>query len=143
MEFVKLVQSFSSPLLDVFFSIITYLGDENLFILIFCLVYWCINKKFAYIMGFAFLSNGILNTALKGIFKVPRLSPKQGIRTIKINMEGYSFPSGHAQSAASYWTSLMLKIRGNWFYITGILVILLVGLSRIYLGLHTLKDDFI
>ncbi|MFW6006726.1 MAG: phosphatase PAP2 family protein [Halanaerobiales bacterium] len=119
----------------------TFLGDETFFILLFSLVYWCINKKFAYFMGFAFLSSGLINTVLKEVIQVSRPIGQDNIRSLKVETApGYSFPSGHAQMAASYWTSLMIEVRKSWFTILGVIIILIVGISRIYLGLHTLQD---
>lgn len=141
MSIIEFIQSFSNPFFDKFFSGITFLGDENFFILLFCLVYWCINKKFGYLMGFAFLSNVFLNTVLKETFQIPRPIGKGKVRSLKIeSASGYSFPSGHTQYATSYWTSLMIKIKKRRFSYLGITMILLIGLSRIYLGLHTLQD---
>lgn len=141
MEVIKFLQSFSSPFLDGFFQLITMMGEDTFFIIVMALVFWCIDKKAGYRIGFAYLSNGILNTALKETFRVPRPIGKEGIRSLRLETAGgYSFPSGHSQSAASLWTSLMLEVRKKWFYLTAVVLMLLVGLSRIYLGVHTLID---
>ncbi|MFC1760215.1 phosphatase PAP2 family protein, partial [Candidatus Neomarinimicrobiota bacterium] len=53
-----------------------------------------------------------------------------------IEQGGFSFPSGHAQGSTTLWLMLALLIRKKWInYLTAIMIIL-VSLSRLYLGVH-------
>lgn len=45
MEVIKLLETIRTPFLDTFFSLITKLGEEDIFIIISLFVFWCINKK--------------------------------------------------------------------------------------------------
>ncbi len=144
MGVIKLIQSFHNPILDQFFQIITMLGEDYFFIAAGVLIYWCIDKGFGYRLVFAYLSNGLLNTAIKQIIKVPR--PFERDNTLRVlrreTAGGYSFPSGHTQCASSFWTSMMFKIKNRWMYYLGISLVILVGISRMYLGVHTPEDVF-
>jgi len=72
---------------------------------------------------------------------VPRPIGEQGIRSLRIETAtGYSFPSGHTQIVSTLWFTLMLYIRKIWVYITGTIIIILVGISRLYLGVHRPVD---
>jgi len=60
-----------------------------------------------------------------------------GIRSLRIQTAtGQSFPSGHTQGAATFWVSWIIQSKRKWIYIVGITAILLVGFSRLYLGVH-------
>jgi len=52
----------------------------------------------------------------------------------------FGFPSGHAQNAASIWGLLALSLNKRWVKIIALVGILLIGLSRVFLGVHFLHD---
>jgi len=54
MELLRLIESIRTPFLDTLIGLITRLGEETIGIVILCLVFWCISKKAAYIIGIAF-----------------------------------------------------------------------------------------
>ncbi|HHV62157.1 MAG TPA: hypothetical protein GXX51_05910 [Firmicutes bacterium] len=101
------------------------IGEDNFFIIVFTITFWCLNKNFGYRLGFTYLSSAIVNVALKETFRIPRPIGRPGIRSLRLETAGdYSFPSGHAQATATLWTSIMIKVRKRW----------------LYLGVHTLAD---
>jgi membrane-associated phospholipid phosphatase len=97
-EVIKFVQSFSNPFLDRLFQYITMMGEEYFFVIALTLIYWCIDKRFGYKIGFAILGSTALNSGIKEIFKVPRPIGEDGIRSLRTETAGgYSFPSGHTR----------------------------------------------
>ena len=68
--------------------------------------------------------------------------PTGWIPAVRAYAEESSFglPSGHAQNAVVVWGMLALWIRKTWAWIAGVIIILLIGLSRIYLGVHFPTD---
>lgn len=88
------------------------------------------------------LLNVIINTIIKFIVRRPRPSYKL------INITGYSFPSGHAMVTFAFYGLLayfVYKYVNNKiikYLLLTILIILtiLIGISRVYLGVHYLSD---
>lgn len=141
MELIRLAQSFSSPFWDSFFQLMTALGEEFFFYAAVTLFLWCLNKEFGYKLGFAFTSGLVVNFGLKELFHIPRPFWESGIRSLRTETAvGYSFPSGHTQNAATFWTSVMARCKKWPVYAAGAALIFLVGFSRLYLGVHTPTD---
>lgn len=135
------IQSFHNAFLDAFFQMITMLGEEYFFLLLLGIIFWCMNKRIGYKLGFILLSNGVLNNGIKEIVNAKRPIGAQGIRSLRVETAtGASFPSGHTQSAAAFWTGAMRIFQKKWLYALGIALMLLVGISRMYLGVHWPAD---
>ena len=138
---IRFLQSFASPFLDKFFILVTMTGEEMFFILFIAIVFWCVNETLDYSIAFSYFSGAVLNGFLKILFRVPRPIGEPGIRSIYLETaNGYSFPSGHSQNSTLLWTYLMVNIRKKWLYVTGVVVIVLTGVSRLYLGVHRPVD---
>ena len=136
-EIIKSIQSIISPFWDSFFQIVTMTGEESFYIIAAAIIFWCVNKKFGYKLGFALLTSTITNIILKDIINAARPIGVPGIRSLRVETAtGQSFPSGHTQGATTFWISCIIKVRRKWIYIVGILAITLVSISRLYLGLH-------
>lgn len=141
MELIKYIQQFSNPFLDVFFQLVTMMGEDVFFIFVTAVIYWCVDKDLGYKIGFITLTSASINLGIKEFLKVPRPIGQPGIRSLRIHTAGgYSFPSGHTQNTTTLWTFFMSNFRRGWVYTVGILSIMLVGLSRLYLGVHTPAD---
>jgi len=116
-------------------------GEEHFYILVAAIIFWCVNKKFGYKLGFALLTSTIVNTALKATINISRPIGTPGIRSLRVETAtGQAFPSGHTQGAATLWVSSIIQVKKGWMYITGISAIVLVGCSRLYLGVHWPMD---
>ena len=137
MEIIQFIQTFSNPFLDNFFQAVTLLGEEYFYIVLLALIFWCIDKRYGYKLSFAFLFSGVINGVAKCIILEPRPIGVEGIRSLRVETAtGTSFPSGHTQNITSFLASIMKKLNRKWAYAAGCLLILLVGMSRLYLGVH-------
>lgn len=134
---------YKNNLLTNFMKVITLFGSAYVivpccFILLFALK----NKKNKILMMSNLVIITLLNQLLKCVFR--RLRPINGI----ISESGYSFPSGHSMvSMAFYGFLIYLLYKSNFKYkniFIGLLIvlILLIGISRIYLGVHYPTDVF-
>lgn len=144
MVFLKMLSQIRSPFWDGVVSAVTLLGEETFFMLVGLMAFWCLNKKWGYRFMIIGLSGSILNQLLKAIFLIPRpwvLDPTFTIvESAREAATGYSFPSGHTQSAATVFGTLAAWIGKTWITVGCILLIALVGFSRMYLGVHTPLD---
>ncbi|MGB4589920.1 MAG: phosphatase PAP2 family protein [Clostridiaceae bacterium] len=141
LELIRTIQSISNPLLDRFFVLITILGEETITVPLLALIYWAVDKKFGEIIAFTSFTSLLFNNSVKDIFKFQRPIGQKGIRSLRLETAtGYSFPSGHAQGAASSLTAVALYFKNRILSILCGILIFLIGFSRVYLGVHYPKD---
>jgi hypothetical protein len=137
-EVIEAIQSALSPTLDFLFIFFTLLGEDYIYMSLIAIIYWCFNKRAGVQIFYVLLVSAYLNYWLKMSFKMDK--PPSEYRIILKDDVSYGFPSGHAQSAATFWGWVGLKIRKAWVRIMFFTLIFLIGLSRIYLGVHYLGD---
>lgn len=137
LNILKFFQSMRTPVLNALFLILTISTEVPVIILFTAITYWCINKKYGQKLLFTLIPNIIINTGIKELVKAPRPIGLEGIESLRTHTAtGYSFPSGHTQSATTFWTTLMIIFKKKWLYILGTIIIFGVGISRLYLGVH-------
>jgi hypothetical protein len=127
------------PALDAVFKAITFMGEEEFFLILLPLVFWCVDFAVGARLAFVFLLSACANTGLKELFAHPR--PFELDPTVKLHeAEGYGLPSGHSQSAVVVWGTIAAGFRRTWLWVVAILLMVLIGFSRIYLGVHFPTD---
>ncbi len=126
-------------------KIVTILGNTRFIILlniIAIIIYFLLKNKKIFLITIHSILSPIVNNILKYLFKRPR--PDETLRLI--TESNYSFPSGHAMiSVFFYFTLIILINRSNIrhrkaFITVLLLIILLIGISRVYLGVHYISD---
>lgn len=125
-------------------NIITQFGSAGFLILITILSFIVIkNKKISICIALNLVSIGALNQILKRIIQRPR---PEGFRLIEET--GYSFPSGHSMASMAFYGLIIyfvfkyVKNKNAKIIICTFLslLVLLIGISRIYLGVHYASD---
>ncbi|WP_353894476.1 phosphatase PAP2 family protein [Proteinivorax hydrogeniformans] len=140
-SFIVWLQQFSNGFLDSFFTIITTVGNPEYYMIAFPFIYWCISKRMAYRFTIFFLLSTYVNTIVKGFTDVARPCSSE-VRVLygDSTYGSSSFPSGHTQGTASFWGYLAYYFKNRYFTCFAVVLTALVGLSRIYLGLHFAID---
>ncbi len=128
-----------------FLSKMTWLGELNTAIVIMALIYWCVSRDFGAYLLMGWSGNRLVN----GIMKVTACAYRPWIRDARVvpfgdsitTATGYSFPSGHTMNAATIFGGVAVRkdVPRALRIVMGLLV-LLVGFSRNYLGVHTPQD---
>jgi len=144
----EIIYSWRSPVLTGIMVLITNLGSTFMIVSLGLVIFWLVwrkrSKKEAWIFLMTLAGGAIINNLLKVIIKRPRpilISPL-------INETTYSFPSGHTMNATVLYLFIVFYIfkflKGNkfrWIYMGSLMcLVILIGVSRIYLGVHYVSD---
>ena len=144
MDILRAIAEWRTPFLDNLFLVLTKLGEESVVILAVAILYWCISKRIAYSLGFAYFFSGLAVNTLKIGCRIDRpwiIDPTFNVvEGAKGHATSYSFPSGHTQSATALYGTLGLTAGKGWLKALFLLGIPVVGFSRMYLGVHTPAD---
>ncbi len=135
---IELVQNFRSPLLDYFFRGVTFLGDAGGYLILFPLIFWCVDARVGRRLAFFVLGSLSVNSTFKYWFAIPR--PEDIRVDVLVRETSPSFPSGHAQGTLSFWGYLAWRKKNLYLALLALFLILSIGLSRIYLGVHFPQD---
>ncbi|MCX6036205.1 MAG: phosphatase PAP2 family protein [Chloroflexi bacterium] len=121
-------------------EIFSFFGTENFFLLLLPALYWCMEAGIGLRVGIILLLSTSVNDALKMAFHGPR-PYWYSTDVIGYAIEtSFGVPSGHAQIAVGVWGMLAASLRKWWGWLIAILIILLIGISRLYLGVHFPHD---
>src|SRR5713226_3114424 len=124
------VQHLRTPLFDSMMRAVTFLGDEEFYLLLLPLLWWSVDVRLIMLLAAIFLLSVVLNGVLKDLLMQPRPCDFDPMVAIIIE-KGYGLPSGHAQSAAVVWGSVAGWTRRRWVKTVAIALVVLIGLSRV------------
>ena len=146
---LQALEKIRCPFLDVFFSVFTALGEEFVIAAIIAVIYICFSKRIGEQALVTVMTASCVTTGIKSA--VRRLRPFVSGTVDKVNVDNIvvstadldpdmSFPSGHATATSSCFTTLAIRIRKPLAIALSALFVLLVMLSRLYLGVHYPSD---
>ena len=140
------IHQFANPQLDGVMLFITALGNPPMVITVFTatIIWLGIKRRSADVVRFAAVCVGgvLINQVMKLFFAKPR--PELWTRLI--SEYSFSFPSGHAVGSMviygfiTYIFAKELVQYRNYIYFVASMLILAIGFSRLYLGVHYPTD---
>ena len=145
MNFYKEITEHMSNILTLIMKIISYMGNTLIVILI-CIVLILIPKtrwKYGLVTSVGVIISTLFNNLLKVIF----LRERPDVLRL-INENSYSFPSGHSMINMTMYSLLAILLFHNIknkklkYVITSLVMLIpiIIGLSRVYLGVHYITD---
>lgn len=144
MELLYFFEKIRIPGLNEFMLAITTLGEETAFLVIALILFWCVDKYVGYYTLSVGFIGTIANQFLKLWFRIPRPWVLDENFTIleqaREGAGGYSFPSGHTQSAVGTFGSIAATTKNKTIRIAAVVIAAFVAISRMYIGVHTPLD---
>ena len=150
-ELITWLQSHLGPVGISIASFFTMCGEELILTAVVGFIYWCYNKEMGRTVGLNLVTATVWNPLIKNIFyrRRPYFDHKgiEGLRPVDadaplldIRHQGYSFPSGHSTNSVAAYFSIYLNKRTQALHILAVGMMLLIGFSRVCLGVHYPTD---
>jgi glycerophosphoryl diester phosphodiesterase/membrane-associated phospholipid phosphatase len=128
--------------LTTLLHVITFLGDEEFYLLGFPILYWAVSRRVGLRLGVMLL----LTAGINSIGKLVPVSPRPAFldpSLERVPESTFGIPSGHSQNGVAIWGLLAASLRRWWAVVGAAVLILAIGWSRIHLGAHFLEDVLI
>lgn len=148
-EYLLLLQQLretAGAVLTPVMELVSELAASSLTIAAAAFVFWAVDRHFGGFLMLNYVGSSLLVQVAKLTACVYRPWVRDGrlhpVTTALDTATGYSFPSGHTQSAAAIYGSAALWYgrKRQWLAVLMAALILLTAFSRNYLGVHTPQD---
>jgi membrane-associated phospholipid phosphatase len=133
------------PVVQAAVAFVSDLASGTVLVGLLLVVYWCLDKALGQELGFAYCLSFLANQTLKNTFCCQRPWVRdQRIRPASqalAHATGYSFPSGHSQTAGSVFGGIGMspRVRRPLRVLCWAMAVV-IPVSRCYLGVHTPQD---
>lgn len=117
--------------------LVTELGSAQALLVVIGAAFWLKGSSEGLRLLVAVLLAGVLVDILKVFIGEPR--PYYAFFEIQAwrDSMGFGMPSGHSAAAMTLWGLLATMVRRWWFTLLAVLLIALIGISRIYFAVHS------
>jgi len=136
--FIQWLQGMS-PALDGFMQGVTFLGTIEFYIVFIPAVYWCVDQSLGLRVLFILILTDIPASSFKQLLHEPRPYWIGGVKALGEEWS-YGIPSSHASNTLTVWSLIALQMKKRWMWVVTVLFLLLIGLTRTYLGMHFPQD---
>ncbi|MBC8497233.1 MAG: phosphatase PAP2 family protein, partial [Chloroflexi bacterium] len=142
MDIVLFLQNLGDGLAPVM-QFFTSLGFEEFYLVIMPAIYWCFDTVIGARLAIMLVITTGVNAVLKIAFHSPRPFWVSNEVQAMSSETSFGIPSGHSQNAVSLWGIWAASMKRRWAWIVAIVVAFMIGISRLYLGMHFPTDVLI
>jgi membrane-associated phospholipid phosphatase len=128
-----------SPVLDGLMKFFTFLGTVEFYLILIPLIYWIVSTSLGFRVLLLLLGTDFLGVSFKQLLHQPRPYWIGNVKPLAAETS-YGIPSSHASDSIAVWGYLAYVLNKSWLWALSILLVLLIGLSRMYLGVHFPTD---
>jgi membrane-associated phospholipid phosphatase len=122
-------------------QVFTFLGTEDFYLIILPIFVWWFDIRLGIRIGMGLLFSATINSILKVLFGMPRpYWVSDEIRAFS-SETSYGLPSGHAQNAIVLWGLIAAWSKQWWLRTVMVALIVMITISRNYLGVHFPSDS--
>ncbi len=112
----------------------TFLGNEIFFLLALPLIFWCVNKALGRDLVLLLALANFFDGLAKELCRQPR--PFWVDSRLALSTEtSFGLPSGHAMNTTALFGYVATRLQRTWRWLP-IVIIVLISISRLYLGMH-------
>lgn len=137
-QFIHALQTLS-PTLDGLMKYISFFGTIEFYLLLIPFLYWAISARLGFRVLLLLIGTDFLGLFLKQLLHQPRPFWISDVQALA-EETSYGIPSTHASDTIAVWGYLAYRLNKSWLWVFTGLLVLLVGISRMYLGVHFPSD---
>ena len=137
-QMIQALQS-GSPAFDGVMEFFSFLGTIEFYLLLIPLIYWLVDAQLGIRVLLILIGTDFLGICFKQLLRQPR---PYWVGEVKVLAEetSYGIPSTHASDSLAVWAYLTYRLKTDWVSAVSILLVPLIGLARLYLGVHFPHD---
>jgi len=128
-----------SPALDGLMNTASFLGKIEFFLILLPFLYWTVDRRIGFRTFLILIHADFVTSFFKLFLHQPRPYWLGGVKELSTEPT-YALPSSHASSSMSVGGYFIANLKENWARTLVGIVILLVGISRVYLAVHFIHN---
>lgn len=122
-------------LLEPVMKLFSMAGYSPLYVLVIPFLFFVVDARLAFRVAFFQFFNMLSVALFKQLFRLPRPYWLDHRITSLDRELSFGMPSGHAAGSV-FWLYLAEQLKKGWIWVAAVVVTLMIGISRIFLGVH-------
>ena len=128
-----------SPALDGLMEGVTFIGRIEFYLVVVPFIYWSMDRRIGVRALLILTYTEFTAYSFKQLLHQPRPYWISDVKALSVE-PSYGIPSSHASNTLAVIGYLAAQVKKNWFWLVTILLLFLIGISRLYLGVHFPQD---
>jgi hypothetical protein len=138
-QLILSLQNIGDGLVEIM-KVFTFMGDEEFYFILFPILFWCVDSSLGFRAGLILLLSSCVNAYFKWLIRLPRPYWISNDIVAHTSETSFGAPSGHAQNSVAMWGLIAAKVGKPWAWVAAILLMFMIGISRLVMGVHFLLD---